>query len=63
MIYINFIQKLKSLSIVPVGLTKHRKGLIELQSVDKKYAEEFIQEIDSISQNYKTNKNPFYTLI
>ena len=57
-----FYPKLKSLSIVPVGLTKHRKGLIELQSVDKKYAEEFIQEIDSISQNYKTNKNPFILL-
>ena len=57
-----FYPKLKSLSIVPVGLTKHRKGLIELQSVDKKYAEKFIQEIDSISQNYKTNKNPFILL-
>ena len=57
-----FYPKLKSLSIVPVGLTKHRKGLIELQSVDKKYAEEFIQQIDSISQNYKTNKNPFILL-
>ena len=57
-----FYPKLKSLSIVPVGLTKHRKGLIELQSVDKKYAEKFIQEIDSVSQNYKTNKNPFILL-
>ena len=57
-----FYPKLKSLSIVPVGLTKHRKGLIQLQSVDKKYAERFIHEIDYISQNYKTNKNPFILL-
>ena len=57
-----FYPKLKSLSIVPVGLTKHRKGLIELQSVDKKYAERFIQEIDSISLNYKTDNNPFIML-
>ena len=57
-----FYPKLKSLSIVPVGLTKHRKGLIELQSVDKKYAERFIQEMDSISLNYKTGKIPFILL-
>ncbi len=57
-----FYPKLKSLSIVPVGLTKHRKGLIELQSVNKKYAERFIQEMDSITLNYKTGKIPFILL-
>ena len=41
-----FYPKLKSLSIVPVGLTKHRKGLMDLQSVDREYALNFISQIE-----------------
>ena len=35
----------KSVAVVPVGLTKHRKGLCELQPVDKAKAEEILAHI------------------
>lgn len=35
----------KSVAVVPVGLTKHRKGLCELQPVDKEKAEEILAHI------------------
>ena len=58
----HFYPKLKSLSIVPVGLTKHRKGLRDLKSVDKEYAITFIKEMNGISKRYKGNINPFILL-
>ena len=57
-----FYPKLKTLSIVPAGLTKHRKGLMKLKSVDEKYANNFILHIDIISDIYKGSKNPFILL-
>ena len=54
-----FHPKLKSLSIVPVGLTKHRKGLMDLQSVDKEYAKNFIKQIENITNSYKGENAPF----
>jgi len=57
-----FYPKLKSLSIVPVGLTKHRKGLMELKSVTKEYAITFINDMKNISENYKGEVNPFILL-
>ena len=57
-----FHPMLKSLSIVPVGLTKHRKGLMDLKSVDKEYAQEFISHIGEISEIYKGKNNPFILL-
>ena len=35
----------KSVAVVPVGLTKHRKGLCDLQPVDKEKAEEILAHI------------------
>jgi putative radical SAM enzyme (TIGR03279 family) len=34
---------LQSLAIVPLGLTRHRKGLPQLRAVDREYAGEFVQ--------------------
>ena len=57
-----FYPKLKSLSIVPVGLTKHRKGLMDLQSVDREYALNFINQIENITDLYPGAKTPFILL-
>ena len=47
---------------MPVGLTKHRKGLMELKSVTKEYAITFINDMKNISENYKGEVNPFILL-
>lgn len=46
-----FAPQIKSLAIVPVGLTKHRDGLPELRSVTPEEAEEVIAEVEEW-QNY-----------
>ena len=35
----------RSVAVIPVGLTKHRKGLVKFQPVTKEYAEKLIPEI------------------
>lgn len=46
----NFLPNLKSVSIVPVGLTKHRRGLKKLMPVTSEYAAEFLE----IAEGYAT---------
>lgn len=43
---------LKSVAVVPVGLTKHREGLYPLMPVDKEKARQTITLIDSINKKY-----------
>ena len=42
----------KSLSVVPVGLTKHRQGLAKIKSVDKIYAKKTIQLIENYREKF-----------
>lgn len=52
-----------SVAIVPIGLTKHREGLMELKTVNDNYARNFIAEVDSIRQRIlKTSDEPFVYL-
>ena len=48
----SFHPHLRSLSIVPVGLTKHRENLPKLQSVDSDYAQEVIDNFDCFNVSY-----------
>jgi putative radical SAM enzyme (TIGR03279 family) len=43
---IRFYPSLNSVAVVPIGLTRHRDGLIEMRPVDKKVAEETIEIMD-----------------
>ena len=55
-----FYPEVESLSIVPVGLTKHRKGLMEIPIVNKDYAIEFIEQANILQNKYKGYSNsPF----
>jgi putative radical SAM enzyme (TIGR03279 family) len=45
--------KVMSLSIVPVGLTKHREGLAQLQRVDKDYAIKLIEKMSMFQSQFK----------
>ena len=55
----SFYPNTLSMSIVPVGLTKHREGLPKLLSVTKEYAKSFIPIGKEISKKYchKDGKN------
>lgn len=47
-----FIPRLKSVSVVPVGLTKHRKGLYPLEPFTSEECAEVIDQIDSFGNEF-----------
>jgi len=55
----SFYPWVKSLALVPVGLTKFRKGLPELKAVNKEYSRKLIKSVDNwqnrFSKKYKSN--------
>ena len=50
---------MNSCTIVPVGLTGHRKGLMEIQSVDPQYAKKLLNEIPHLRKQFPGGKSPF----
>jgi len=48
-----FTPMAKSMSIVPVGLTKHREGLPYLPPVTNDYAEKMLKEYEHLDKKYK----------
>ena len=50
-----FAPMAKSMSIVPVGLTKHREGLPYLPPVTNEYAEQMLNEYEKLDKKYKLN--------
>ena len=58
-----FYPKMNSLSIVPVGLTKHRTNLPVLNRVDSVYANKFIDYVSELNIKYKiSDYHPFILL-
>ena len=53
-----FHPNLKTVSIVPVGLTRHRQGLFEIEEVDKVYSDRVLENSKMINERYDT-ENPF----
>lgn len=53
---------LKSLSIVPVGLTEHREGLMELETVSPNYAKSFIPKIENYKSDFPGKDCSFFFL-
>ena len=59
----SFYPNALSMSIVPVGLTKHREGLPKLPQVTKEYARSFIPIAQKLSKKYlQKNGNNFVLL-
>ncbi|MDZ7376620.1 MAG: DUF512 domain-containing protein, partial [candidate division KSB1 bacterium] len=48
-----FYPQLKSVAIVPVGLTRHRQGLYQLASVTPAFAAALIDQVEPISEHFK----------
>tara|TARA_B100001971_G_scaffold49760_1_gene45042 strand:- start:1150 stop:2436 length:1287 start_codon:yes stop_codon:yes gene_type:complete len=55
----HYYPMVKSCAIVPVGLTGHRKGLMEIKSADKKYAENLLNGITRMRDKFSGKKSPF----
>ena len=54
-----FKPMLKTCTIVPVGLTSHRKGLMEIERVTHKYAKKLLDKREYYRSLYNTEKSPF----
>ena len=55
----HYYPTVQSCAIVPVGLTGHRKGLMEIKSADKEYAENLLNEITQMRNQFPGRKSPF----
>tara|TARA_B100000941_G_C28478428_1_gene540674 strand:+ start:90 stop:1379 length:1290 start_codon:yes stop_codon:yes gene_type:complete len=58
----HYYPMIKSLSIVPVGLTEHREGLMELNTVDYQYAKNFIPKVETYKKKFPGNNCSFFFL-
>jgi len=59
----SYYPKVNSLSIVPVGLTKHRVGLPKLSTVTPGYAEKLVDYAETLKEQFPgSNKQPFIFL-
>jgi putative radical SAM enzyme (TIGR03279 family) len=54
-----FSPMLRTCTIVPVGLTAHRKGLMEIESITAKYANNLINKAKYYSSLYYIDNSPF----
>lgn len=57
-----FYPHFKTLSIVPVGLTRHREGLPELEYVNKNYARNLFKIHPKLNEKFPGKKSPFIIL-
>jgi len=54
-----FYPKLKTCTIVPVGLTKYRQGLMNIPVVSKKYAKKMLKMLPDIRKDFPGAQSPF----
>ena len=55
----HYYPTLKSCTIVPVGLTGHRKGLMEIKSANTEYAENLLNGTTQMRNQFPGRKSPF----
>ena len=58
----NYYPQLKSSTIVPVGLTAHRKGLMEIPTVTGEYAQTMVQNLADFQDEFPGQPSPFVLL-
>tara|TARA_B100000965_G_scaffold405413_1_gene439452 strand:+ start:315 stop:1613 length:1299 start_codon:yes stop_codon:yes gene_type:complete len=57
-----FYPHFKTLSIVPVGLTRHREGLPDLEYVNQQYAKNLFKVYPKLNKQFPGSKSPFIIL-
>jgi putative radical SAM enzyme (TIGR03279 family) len=55
-----FYPQLKSIAMVPVGLTKHRQQLYPLQSVTPQFARDLIFQVEKLAQKFKQTWGDYF---
>ncbi len=55
-----FYPQLKSVAVVPVGLTKHREALVKLKPVAIDYAQQFLQIADEYAQFFRERLGTYF---
>ena len=58
-----FYPYLRSIAIVPLGLTRHRKNLYPLQPVTPAYAKTLTAQVESIAASFKQNLNDYFVYL
>ncbi len=58
-----FYPQLKSIAVVPVGLTKHRENLYPLQPVTSAYSKSLIFEMEKIAQPFKKKWDDYFVYL
>lgn len=58
-----FRPNLRSVSVVPVGLTKHRKGLVKLDPVTPEYARRFLAVADAYARRFKEESGEYFVYL
>ncbi|UCE04979.1 MAG: DUF512 domain-containing protein, partial [bacterium] len=58
-----FFPQLKSIAIVPVGLTKHRQNLYPLRPVTRAYAKSLILQMQKIAQQFKQKLDDYFVYL
>lgn len=58
-----FYPQLKSIAIVPLGLTRHRDKLYPLKPVTADFSKNLIKTIDPIAQNFKSQYDDYFVYI
>ena len=58
----SYYPQLKSCTIVPVGLTGHRKGLMAIPTVNENYAQTLVQKLAEIQDEFPGQPSPFVLL-
>ncbi|MFQ5706275.1 MAG: DUF512 domain-containing protein [bacterium] len=59
----NYLPHLKSVSIVPVGLTRHRRGLKELKPITKDYAKRLIEIADEYASAFRKRMDEYFVYV
>lgn len=49
-------ESVQTMAIVPVGLTSHRLGLIELRQIDREYAREMIEKVFALQKKFRAER-------
>jgi putative radical SAM enzyme (TIGR03279 family) len=55
-----FYPQLKSVAVVPVGLTRHREGLVKLEPVTVDYARQFLEIADDYAQFFRERLGTYF---
>ncbi len=58
-----FYPQVKSIAIVPVGLTRHRQGLYQLSPVTPGFSKSLIDQIEQISERFKQQWDDYFVYL